>query len=132
MLARIYLYKEDWENALIYAKMVLSVKDENDLMGIDSYIFNDYTTESLFEISIDSENSVGSNGLGAQFDFRDGGQGDAIEGVTHSVCTLEFAEHQPLYNWFLENLPVPEVPRQYEFSRLNVNYLVTSKRKLKQ
>lgn len=60
------------------------------------------------------------------------GQGDAIEGVTHSVCTLEFAEHQPLYNWFLENLPVPAVPRQYEFSRLNVNYLVTSKRKLKQ
>lgn len=60
------------------------------------------------------------------------GQGDAIEGVTHSVCTLEFAEHQPLYNWFIENLPVPAVPRQYEFSRLNVNYLVTSKRKLKQ
>ncbi len=60
------------------------------------------------------------------------GQGDAIEGVTHSVCTLEFAEHQPLYNWFIENLPVPATPRQYEFSRLNVNYLVTSKRKLKQ
>ncbi len=60
------------------------------------------------------------------------GQGDAIEGVTHSVCTLEFAEHLPLYNWFIENLPVPAVPRQYEFSRLNVNYLVTSKRKLKQ
>ncbi|MGK0270338.1 MAG: glutaminyl-tRNA synthetase [Cocleimonas sp.] len=60
------------------------------------------------------------------------GQGDAIEGVTHSVCTLEFAEHLPLYNWFIENLPVPTVPRQYEFSRLNVNYLVTSKRKLKQ
>ena len=60
------------------------------------------------------------------------GQGDAIEGVTHSVCTLEFAEHQSLYNWFIENLPVPATPRQYEFSRLNVNYLVTSKRKLKQ
>ncbi len=60
------------------------------------------------------------------------GQGDAIEGVTHSVCTLEFAEHQPLYNWFIENLPVHTTPRQYEFSRLNVNYLVTSKRKLKQ
>ena len=60
------------------------------------------------------------------------GQGDAIEGVTHSVCTLEFAEHLPLYNWFIENLPVPSTPRQYEFSRLNVNYLVTSKRKLKQ
>ncbi|MCL4111498.1 UNVERIFIED_CONTAM: hypothetical protein GTU68_002282 [Idotea baltica] len=60
------------------------------------------------------------------------GQGDAIEGVSHSVCTLEFAEHQPLYNWFIENLPVPSKPHQYEFSRLNVNYLVTSKRKLKQ
>lgn len=60
------------------------------------------------------------------------GQGDAIEGVTHSVCTLEFAEHQPLYNWFIENLPVPSTPHQYEFSRLNVNYIVTSKRKLKQ
>ncbi|MCL4162121.1 UNVERIFIED_CONTAM: hypothetical protein GTU68_026306, partial [Idotea baltica] len=60
------------------------------------------------------------------------GQGDAIEGVSHSVCTLEFAEHQPLYNWFIENLPVPSTPHQFEFSRLNVNYLVTSKRKLKQ
>lgn len=60
------------------------------------------------------------------------GQGDALEGVTHSVCTLEFAEHQALYNWFIENLPVPSTPRQYEFSRLNINYLVTSKRKLKQ
>ncbi len=60
------------------------------------------------------------------------GQGDAIEGVTHSVCTLEFIEHRPLYEWFIENLPVPSKPHQYEFSRLNVNYLVTSKRKLKQ
>ncbi len=60
------------------------------------------------------------------------GQGDAIEGVTHSVCTLEFVEHRPLYEWFIENLPVPSKPHQYEFSRLNVNYSVTSKRKLKQ
>ena len=60
------------------------------------------------------------------------GQGDAIEGVTHSVCTLEFEDHRPLYNWFIENLPVPSTPHQYEFSRLNVNYTVTSKRKLKQ
>ncbi|HIQ14348.1 MAG TPA: glutamine--tRNA ligase/YqeY domain fusion protein [Leucothrix sp.] len=60
------------------------------------------------------------------------GQGDAIEGVTHSVCTLEFVEHRPLYEWFIENLPVPATPHQYEFSRLNVNYSVTSKRKLKQ
>jgi len=60
------------------------------------------------------------------------GQGDAIEGVTHSICTLEFVEHRPLYDWFIENLPVPAKPHQYEFSRLNVNYSVTSKRKLKQ
>ncbi len=60
------------------------------------------------------------------------GQGDAIEGITHSICTLEFEEHRPLYDWFIENLPVPATPHQYEFSRLNVNYTVTSKRKLKQ
>ncbi len=60
------------------------------------------------------------------------GQGDAIEGITHSVCTLEFVEHRPLYEWFINNLPVPATPHQYEFSRLNVNYTITSKRKLKQ
>lgn len=60
------------------------------------------------------------------------GQGDAIEGISHSICTLEFEEHRPVYNWFIENLPVPATPHQYEFSRLNVNYTVTSKRKLKQ
>lgn len=65
------------------------------------------------------------------YDFAHG-QGDAIEGITHSVCTLEFEDHRPLYDWFIENLPVPSRPHQYEFSRLNVNYTVTSKRKLKQ
>ncbi len=60
------------------------------------------------------------------------GQSDAIEGITHSICTLEFEDHRPLYDWFIQNLPVPAEPRQYEFSRLNVNYTVTSKRKLKQ
>src|SRR5690606_3783353 len=60
------------------------------------------------------------------------GQSDAIEGVTHSICTLEFEDHRPLYEWFIQNLPVPAVPRQYEFARLNINYTVTSKRKLKQ
>jgi len=59
------------------------------------------------------------------------GQGDAIEGITHSICTLEFADHRPLYDWFIENLPVPAQPRQYEFGRLNLNYTITSKRKLK-
>lgn len=65
------------------------------------------------------------------YDFAHG-QEDAIEGVTHSICTLEFADHRPLYEWFLNNLPVPSKPRQYEFGRLNLNYTVTSKRKLKQ
>jgi len=65
------------------------------------------------------------------YDFAHG-QEDAIEGVTHSICTLEFQGHRPLYEWFLERLPVPSQPRQYEFGRLNLNYTVTSKRKLKQ
>lgn len=65
------------------------------------------------------------------YDFAHG-QEDAIEGVTHSICTLEFEDHRPLYEWFIENLPVPHKPRQYEFGRLNLNYTVTSKRKLKQ
>jgi glutaminyl-tRNA synthetase len=60
------------------------------------------------------------------------GQSDAIEGITHSICTLEFEDHKPLYDWYLDNLPVPSRPRQYEFARLNLNYTMTSKRKLKQ
>ncbi len=64
------------------------------------------------------------------YDFTHG-QSDAIEGVTHSVCTLEFEDHRPLYEWFLAHLPVPCVPRQYEFGRLNLDYTLTSKRKLK-
>lgn len=55
---------------------------------------------------------------------------DAIEHVTHSLCTLEFEDHRPLYDWLIENLPVPARPRQYEFARLNLNYTVMSKRKL--
>ena len=58
------------------------------------------------------------------------GQSDAIEGITHSICTLEFEDHRPLYDWFLENLPVPSRPRQYEFARLNLTYTVLSKRVL--
>jgi len=58
------------------------------------------------------------------------GQSDAIEGITHSICTLEFEDHRPLYDWFIENLPVPSRPRQYEFARLNITYTVLSKRVL--
>jgi len=65
------------------------------------------------------------------YDFAHG-QEDAIEGITHSICTLEFEDHRPLYDWFIENLPVESRPRQYEFGRLNTSYTVTSKRKLKQ
>jgi glutaminyl-tRNA synthetase len=61
------------------------------------------------------------------YDFAHG-QSDAIEGVTHSLCTLEFEDHRPLYDWLLDNLPVPSRPRQYEFARLNLNHTVLSKR----
>jgi glutaminyl-tRNA synthetase len=65
------------------------------------------------------------------YDFAHG-QEDAIEGITHSICTLEFEDHRPLYDWFIANLPVPHQPRQIEFARLNTSYTITSKRKLKQ
>ncbi|MBC6429274.1 MAG: glutamine--tRNA ligase/YqeY domain fusion protein [Cellvibrionales bacterium] len=64
------------------------------------------------------------------YDFAHG-QADAIEGVTHSLCTLEFQDHRPLYDWFIEHLPVPARPRQYEFARLNLSHTVTSKRTLR-
>jgi glutaminyl-tRNA synthetase len=64
------------------------------------------------------------------YDFAHG-QSDAIEGITHSLCTLEFEAHRPLYDWMLENLPVPSRPRQYEFARLNFTYTVLSKRFLR-
>jgi glutaminyl-tRNA synthetase len=60
------------------------------------------------------------------------GQSDAIEGITHSICTLEFEDHRPLYDWFLEHLPVPSRPHQYEFARLNLSYTLLSKRVLTQ
>ncbi len=63
------------------------------------------------------------------YDFAHG-QSDAIEGITHSICTLEFEDHRPLYDWLIENLPVPSRPRQYEFARLNLTHTVLSKRVL--
>jgi glutaminyl-tRNA synthetase len=63
------------------------------------------------------------------YDFAHG-QSDAIEGITHSLCTLEFEGHRPLYDWLIENLPVPSRPRQIEFARLNLTYTVLSKRAL--
>ncbi|MGB1556248.1 MAG: glutamine--tRNA ligase/YqeY domain fusion protein [Oceanococcaceae bacterium] len=64
------------------------------------------------------------------YDFAHG-QSDAIEGISHSLCSLEFEDHRPLYDWFIANLPVPHQPRQIEFARLNTSYTITSKRKLK-
>ena len=63
------------------------------------------------------------------YDFAHG-QSDAIEGVTHSLCTLEFEIHRPLYDWLIDNLPVPARPRQIEFARLNLTHTVLSKRVL--
>ncbi len=63
------------------------------------------------------------------YDFAHG-QSDSIEHITHSVCTLEFEDHRPLYDWFLDNLPVPSRPHQYEFARLNVTHTLLSKRVL--
>ena len=63
------------------------------------------------------------------YDFAHGYE-DAIEGVTHSICTLEFQDHRPLYDWFIANVSVPHIPHQYEFARLNLTYTLMSKRKL--
>lgn len=60
------------------------------------------------------------------------GNSDAIEGITHSLCTLEFEDHRPLYNWFLENIPAPCHPQQIEFARGNLSYTVMSKRRLRE
>ncbi len=65
------------------------------------------------------------------YDFAHG-QSDAIEGITHSLCSLEFQDHRPLYDWFIKVLPVPHTPRQIEFARLNLTYTVMSKRRLLQ
>jgi len=65
------------------------------------------------------------------YDFAHG-QSDAIEHITHSICTLEFEDHRPLYDWFIAHLPVPSKPHQYEFARLNLTYTLLSKRVLTQ
>ena len=65
------------------------------------------------------------------YDFAHG-QSDALEGITHSICTLEFDVNRPLYDWFIENLPVPHTPQQIEFARLKLTYTIMSKRKLLQ
>ncbi len=64
------------------------------------------------------------------YDFAHG-QSDALENITHSLCSLEFEDHRPLYDWLINHLPVPARPQQIEFARLELNYTITSKRKLK-
>ena len=84
----------------------------------------------LYRILHASHPRTGSNWcIYPSYDFAHG-QSDSIERVTHSICTLEFEDHRPLYDWFLDNLPVPSRPRQYEFARLNLSYTVLSKRVL--
>ena len=68
-------------------------------------------------------------GLYPTYDYAHG-QSDAIEGITHSLCTVEFEDHRPLYDWFLDNLPVPSRPRQIEFAKLNLSHTILSKRRL--
>ncbi|MAV88581.1 MAG: glutamine--tRNA ligase [Rhodospirillaceae bacterium] len=65
------------------------------------------------------------------YDFAHG-QSDAIEKITHSICTLEFEDHRPLYDWLVNNIQVPSHPKQLEFSRLNLTHTILSKRQLKQ
>ncbi len=86
----------------------------------------------LYRIRKESHHQTGGKWcIYPSYDFAHG-QEDAIEEITHSICTLEFQDHRPLYDWFLDNLPVPSRPHQYEFGRLNLSYTITSKRKLKQ
>ena len=85
----------------------------------------------LYRIRKASHHQTGSEWpIYPTYDFAHG-QEDAIEGITHSICTLEFEDHRPLYDWFIQHLPVPHRPQQIEFARLNTSYTVTSKRKLK-
>ena len=76
--ARVYLYKQDWTKALTESKRVFQIMPESQLMSLENYNFRDFNTESIFELSVTEDNSSGSNGLGAQFDFSQGGQGDVL------------------------------------------------------
>ncbi|SJN47462.1 RagB/SusD family nutrient uptake outer membrane protein [Sphingobacterium sp. JB170] len=80
--ARVYLYKQDWANALAEAQKVFLVLPESRLMSRQNYNFRDFNSESIFELSVNEDNSAGSNGLGAQFDFNRGGQGDVLATTT--------------------------------------------------
>ncbi len=86
----------------------------------------------IYRISYDPHHNTGTSWcIYPMYDFAHPLE-DAWEGVTHSLCTLEFENHRPLYDWVIENCPVPARPEQREFSRLNISYTVMSKRKLRQ
>ncbi len=86
----------------------------------------------IYRISYDSHHNTGNTWcIYPMYDFAHPLE-DAYEHITHSLCTLEFENHRPLYDWVIENCPVPAKPKQREFSRLNITYTVMSKRKLRQ
>ncbi len=86
----------------------------------------------IYRISYDSHHNTGTQWcIYPMYDFAHPLE-DAYEHITHSLCTLEFENHRPLYDWAIENCPVPAKPKQREFSRLNITYTVMSKRKLRQ
>ncbi len=85
---------------------------------------------AIYRIRKESHHRTGDKwSIYPMYDFAHGFE-DAIEGITHSICTLEFENHRPLYDWFLNNVSAPCHPRQIEFARLNLSYTVMSKRKL--
>lgn len=131
-----YRHRSVEENLALFEKMRTGELDEGVCVlraKIDMASGNiNMRDPTLYRIRKQSHHQTGDKWcIYPTYDFAHG-QEDAIEGVTHSICTLEFADHKPLYDWFIENLPVPCKPRQYEFGRLNLNYTITSKRKLKQ
>ena len=86
----------------------------------------------IYRISYDSHHNTGTSWcIYPMYDFAHPLE-DAWEHITHSLCTLEFENHRPLYDWVIDNCPVPSRPKQREFSRLNITYTVMSKRKLRQ
>lgn len=85
----------------------------------------------LYRIQDSEHQRVGRWNIYPLYDFAHS-LSDAIEGITHSLCSIEFVDHRPLYDWFVEHVDVPSRPRQYEFARFNVTHTLTSKRKLRQ
>jgi len=122
------------ENLALFEKMKNGEFDEGECilrakidMGHKNMNMRD---PALYRIRKENHHRTGDKwNIYPMYDFAHGFE-DAIEGISHSICTLEFENHRPLYNWFLENVSAPCHPRQVEFARLNLSYTVMSKRKL--